>query len=46
MPEVVVPYGQNFVSVLVEGGKPGQGSLFLKGFGTGEIVVPLTVTPR
>lgn len=46
MPEVIVPQGQTYVSVQVEGGKPGSGSLFLKGFGTGEMTVPVTVTAR
>lgn len=46
MPEVIVPQGQTYVSVTVEGGKPGTGSLFLKGFGSGEINVPVTVSPR
>lgn len=44
MPEVVVPEGQTSVSVPVQGGKPGSGSLFLKGYGPGgEITVPVTV---
>ena len=46
MPEVIVPQGQTYVSVSVEGGKPGTGSLFLKGFGSGEITVPVTVDAR
>jgi len=46
MPEVVVPQGQTYVSVTVEGGKPGRGNLFLKGFGSGEVSVPITVTMR
>jgi hypothetical protein len=46
MPEVVVPQGQTYVSVTIEGGKPGNGSLFLKGFGNGEVTVPVTVTAR
>src|SRR5208283_2046988 len=37
MPEVVVPEGQTTVAVTVEGGKPGAGSLFLKGYGSGEV---------
>ena len=45
MPEVMVPQGQNSVTVQVEGGKPGTGTLFLKGFGAGEVTVPVTVTP-
>ncbi len=43
MPEVIVPQGQTTVTVNVEGGKPGTGSLFLKGFGAGEISVPVIV---
>jgi hypothetical protein len=46
MPEVLVPQGQNTVTVTVEGGRPGSGSLFLKGFGAGEITVPVSVTGR
>jgi hypothetical protein len=46
MPEVIVPQGQTQVSVRVEGGKPGQGYLFLKGFATGEISIPLSVSAR
>ena len=45
MPEVVVPAGQTTASVTIEGGKPGTGSLFLKGFGSsGETTIPVTVT--
>jgi hypothetical protein len=45
MPEVVVPEGQNSVTVPVQGGKPGTGSLILKGYGAGgQISVPVTVT--
>ena len=43
MPEVVIPAGQTSVSVTVEGGKPGSGSLFLKGYGSGEVTIPVTV---
>ncbi|MCU0792825.1 MAG: cell surface protein [Opitutaceae bacterium] len=44
MPEVLVPEGQNTITVDVTGGKPGSGNLFLKGYGsTGEITVPVTV---
>ncbi len=46
MPEVIVPQGQNTVSVSVEGGKPGNGTLFLKGFGSGEVTVAVTVTAK
>jgi hypothetical protein len=44
MPEVVVPEGQTSVSVTVQGGKPGTGSLFLKGYGNGEVSVPIAVS--
>jgi hypothetical protein len=46
MPEVIIPQGQTSVTVTVEGGKPGNGSLFLKGFGSGEVTVPVTVTAK
>jgi hypothetical protein len=44
MPEVSVPQGATQVTVSVRGGKPGSGSLFLKGFGTGEVTIPVTVS--
>lgn len=43
MPEVVVEAGSTTATVPVTGGKAGSGSLFLKGFGTGEITVPVSV---
>jgi hypothetical protein len=46
MPEVVVPEGQSSVTVTVEGGKPGSGSLFLKGYGNGEVSIPVSVGGR
>ncbi len=46
MPEVIVPQGQTYVAVQVEGGKPGNGHLFLKGFGAGEVTVAVSVGPR
>lgn len=46
MPEVIVPQGQTYVSITVEGGKPGNGHLFLKGFGSGEVSVAVSVSPR
>jgi hypothetical protein len=46
MPEVLVPQGQNTASITVEGGKPGTGTLYLKGYGSGEVTVPVTVTAR
>lgn len=44
MPEVVVPQGATDVVVTVQGGKPGAGALYLKGFSSGEITIPVTVT--
>ena len=46
MSEIIVPQGQTSVTITVEGGKPGSGSLFLKGFGAGEVTVPVTVNAR
>lgn len=46
MPEVIVPQGQSSVTVTVEGGKAGNGNLFLKGYGSGEVTVPVTVSGR
>ena len=46
MPEVIVPAGQTSVTVSIEGGRPGTGSLFLKGFVAGEVNVPVAVTGR
>lgn len=46
MPEVIVPQGQTSVTVTVEGGRPGSGTLYLKGFGAGEVTVPVTVSAR
>jgi len=43
MPEVVVPAGSNTVTVNVTGAKAGSGSLFLKGFGSTEITIPVSV---
>lgn len=45
MPEVIVPQGQTSVTVTVEGGRPGTGNLYLKGFGTGEVTIPISVAP-
>ncbi len=44
MPEVIVPQGQTSVTVTVEGGKAGTGSLFLKGYGGGDLAIPVTVS--
>ncbi len=46
MDEVKVAGGQTSATITVEGGKAGTGSLFLKGFGAGEITVPVTVTAK
>lgn len=47
MPEVIVPAGQTSVSVTVEGGKPGSGSLVLKGYGEGGgVTIPVTVSGK
>jgi hypothetical protein len=43
MPEVKIPAGARTVSVTIEGGEPGEGSLYLSGRGFAEIRVPLTV---
>ena len=45
MPEVIVPQGQSYVGVTVEGGKPGTGSLFYRS-SAGEGVVSVTVTDK
>jgi hypothetical protein len=46
MAEVIVPAGQTYAAVQVEGGKPGSGNLFLKGYGSGEVTIPISVTAR
>lgn len=46
MPEIIVPQGQTSVTVTVEGGKAGHGSLFVKGFGAGEVTIPVTVAGK
>lgn len=46
MPEIIVPQGQTSITVTVEGGKAGSGNLFLKGYGSGEVTVPITVTAK
>jgi hypothetical protein len=43
MPEVLIPAGQTQVAITVEGGAPGTGSLYLQGFGVGEITIPVEV---
>lgn len=47
MPEVTVPEGQTSVTVTVQGGKPGTGSLVLRGYGSGgQVTIPVTVAAR
>ncbi|HTB79707.1 MAG TPA: IPT/TIG domain-containing protein [Opitutaceae bacterium] len=43
MPEVIVPAGSTTVTVTVQGGHPGSGSLVLKGYGAGQVSIPITV---
>lgn len=45
MPEVMVQAGQLSVTVAVQGGKPGSGSLFFRS-SAGESAVPVTVTAK
>jgi hypothetical protein len=45
MPEVRVPAGDTTVTVPVQGGRPGTGTLALKGYGEG-LTIPITVTAR
>jgi hypothetical protein len=46
MPEVAVPEGATSVSITVQGGKPGAGALYLKGFGQSESTIPVSVSAR
>jgi len=43
MPEVIIPQGSNMATITIEGGRPGTGSLFIKGPGVKELTVPITV---
>ncbi len=43
MPEVIVPAGTTTVTVQVEGGRPGSGSLVARGPGIKELVIPVAV---
>jgi hypothetical protein len=43
MPEVVVPAGSSSITVTVQGGRAGSGSLVLKGYGAGAVTIPVTV---
>jgi len=46
MPEVTIPAGARSVNVVIEGGKPGSGTIFVKAPGFGEAQVPITVSVR
>lgn len=46
MPQVIIPEGQRTHSVPVEGGEPGQGTLFINAQGFNESRVRLLVQPR
>jgi len=46
MPEVVVPEGATTVTITVQGGKAGAGALYLKGFGQGDLTVPVSVSAQ
>ncbi|MFT3870508.1 MAG: cell surface protein [Nibricoccus sp.] len=43
MPEVIIPQGNNTTTITIEGGRPGKGTLFIKGPGVKELHVPITV---
>lgn len=43
MPEVLIPEGARTVSVTIEGGDPGNGTLFINAVGLAELKVPVTV---
>lgn len=43
MPEIFIPAGRTHTQVYVSGGKPGAGAIYLKGYGPGELVIPVTV---
>jgi len=45
MSEVIIPAGASNVTVNVTGGRPGSGMLTLHGYGTGDITVPVVVSP-
>lgn len=46
MPEVIIPAGATTATIMVKGGQPGTGNLFVNGAGTGEITIPVTVSAR
>ena len=43
MPQVIIPGGDQSVNVSVQGGQPGNGSLFISVSGQSEIIIPITV---
>jgi hypothetical protein len=43
MSEVVIPAGRTNVQAYLSGGKPGAGNIYLKGYGGGEVKVPVIV---
>lgn len=45
MPEVIIPAGQTSVTIPIQGGRPGSGSLFFKS-SAGESSIPVTVLAR
>lgn len=46
MPEVIIPAGARSVNVVVEGGTPGSGTIYVKAAGFGETSVGITVSGR
>jgi hypothetical protein len=45
MPEVVIPGGARTVSVKIQGGQPGKGSLHFTAPGFNEVVIPVDIEP-
>ncbi len=43
MPEVLIPAGSNTVTITVQGGAPGTGTLYVKGAGAKELTIPVSV---
>lgn len=43
MPEIRVPAGARSVNVVIEGGEPGRGTLFITAPGFGDLLVPVSV---
>lgn len=46
MPVVTIPEGASSVNVVVQGGEPGSGSIFISAPGFGETAVPISVNRR